>query len=301
MILEVDQLNEDPSSSGQKDLVFIKSLADDTKVSILGIERPWLSEAEGLILPNHDTGRILPTESQRNTTDPLVDANDSSATECDSTNESSVYSIPLPPLKKLDGAKPISRPKTIKLILRLKSTFKAKTLKGVTINKPSAAPAKGNKNSSASKVNSTPAGKLKSMKIKDDPPLAICDIRKPIWYLDSGCSRHITGVKSYLHKYVEQPRPKFNEKRETIFISNKEVVMIALRVRDVYVLDMTSSAQESCFFAKASKNLNWIWHKRLTRLNFKTINKLAKQNLVIGLPSLVYSKDKPWKKLKKKL
>nr|GEY19009.1 retrovirus-related Pol polyprotein from transposon TNT 1-94 [Tanacetum cinerariifolium] len=34
------------------------------------------------------------------------------------------------------------------------------------------------------------------------------DIRKPIWYMDSGCSRHITGVKSYLHKYVEQPGPK---------------------------------------------------------------------------------------------
>ncbi|GKF74891.1 hypothetical protein Tco_0224335, partial [Tanacetum coccineum] len=30
-----------------------------------------------------------------------------------------------------------------------------------------------------------------------------CDIRKPIWYLDSGCSRHMTGVKIYLHKYVE--------------------------------------------------------------------------------------------------
>ncbi|GJR13710.1 hypothetical protein Tco_0796362 [Tanacetum coccineum] len=24
----------------------------------------------------------------------------------------------------------------------------------------------------------------------------------------SGCSRHMTGVKSYLHKYMEQPRPK---------------------------------------------------------------------------------------------
>ncbi|GJY93477.1 hypothetical protein Tco_0509259 [Tanacetum coccineum] len=34
------------------------------------------------------------------------------------------------------------------------------------------------------------------------------DIRKPIWYLDSGSSRHMTGIKSYLHKYVEQPGPK---------------------------------------------------------------------------------------------
>ncbi|GJQ89200.1 retrovirus-related pol polyprotein from transposon TNT 1-94 [Tanacetum coccineum] len=109
----------------------------------------------------------------------------------------------------------------------------------------------------------------------------------------SGCSRHMTGVKSYPHKYMEQPGSKFDEKRGTIFNSNKEVVMIAPRVRDVYVLDMTSSTQESCFFAKASENLNWLWHKRLAHLNFKTINKMAKQNLVIGLPSLVYSKDKP--------
>ncbi|GJV56050.1 retrovirus-related pol polyprotein from transposon TNT 1-94 [Tanacetum coccineum] len=65
--------------------------------------------------------------------------------------------------------------------------------------------------------------------------------------------------------------------------------MIAPRVRDVVVLDMKSSAQESCFFAKASKNLNWLWHKRLAHLNIKTIIKLAKQNLVIGLTSLTSS------------
>ncbi|GJU08275.1 hypothetical protein Tco_1124705 [Tanacetum coccineum] len=146
-ILGVDQLTEDPSSSEQKDLVFVKSSVDDTKVSIPGIERPWLSEAEGFILPNNDTSRILPVESQRNTTDP--------------------------PVAKLDGAERVSGPKTIKSILRSKSTFKSETLKGVIINEPSSDPAKGNKSSSASKGNSTSAGKLKSVKIEDDPPLAI--------------------------------------------------------------------------------------------------------------------------------
>ncbi|GJS69557.1 retrovirus-related pol polyprotein from transposon TNT 1-94 [Tanacetum coccineum] len=63
-ILGADQLNEDPSSFGQKGLVFVKYSANDTKVSIPGVERPWLSKAEGFILPNHDTGRILPSESQ---------------------------------------------------------------------------------------------------------------------------------------------------------------------------------------------------------------------------------------------
>ncbi|GJZ08982.1 hypothetical protein Tco_0543265 [Tanacetum coccineum] len=172
-IIRVDQLIEDPSSSGQKDLVFVKSSADDTKVSIPGVERPWLSEVEGFILPNHDTGRILLAESQRNKTDPLIAITDSLATNYDLANESSVCSTPLLPLKKLDGAEPVSGPKTIKSILRSKSTFKAETLKGVIINEPSSSPARGNKSSSASKVNSAPAGKLKSVKIKDDPPLAI--------------------------------------------------------------------------------------------------------------------------------
>ncbi|GJS22719.1 retrovirus-related pol polyprotein from transposon TNT 1-94 [Tanacetum coccineum] len=38
----------------------------------------------------------------------------------------------------------------------------------------------------------------------------------------------------------------FDEKKGIIFNSNKEVMRIAPRVRDVYVLDMTSSAQQSC-------------------------------------------------------
>ncbi|GKC41611.1 hypothetical protein Tco_1059333, partial [Tanacetum coccineum] len=113
-ILRFDQLTEDPSSSGQKDLIFVKSSADDTKVSIPGVERLWLSKAKGFILPNHDTGRILPTESQRNTTESSVAVTNSSVSDYDSVDESLVYSTPLPPLEKLDGAKPISGPKTIK-------------------------------------------------------------------------------------------------------------------------------------------------------------------------------------------
>ncbi|GJW04637.1 retrovirus-related pol polyprotein from transposon TNT 1-94 [Tanacetum coccineum] len=114
-------------------------------------------------------------------------------------------------------------------------------------------------------------------------------IREPVWYLDSGCSS-MTGVKSYLHKYVEQPGPK----QGTIFNANKEIVLIAPRRNDVYVLDMSSlTPNGACFFAKASESVNWLWHKRLSHLNFKNINKLAKQNKVLGLPSLVYSKDKP--------
>ncbi|GJV96635.1 retrovirus-related pol polyprotein from transposon TNT 1-94 [Tanacetum coccineum] len=91
-------------------------------------------------------------------------------------------------------------------------------------------------------------------------------------------------------KYIVQ----FDDKQGTIFNANKEIVLIAPRRNDVYVLDMSSlTPNGACFFAKASESVNWLWHKRLSHLNFKNINKLAKQNKVLGLPSLVYSKDKP--------
>nr|GEX84184.1 hypothetical protein [Tanacetum cinerariifolium] len=170
---EIDVVRKEGDRNGKKDLVFLKSSADDTKVTIPGIERPWLSEAEGFILSNHDTGRILPDESQRNTTDPSVAVTDSSATIYDLTDESSVCNTPLPLLKKLHCVEPIFGPETIKSILRSKSTFKAEALKGVILNEPSLAPTKRNKISSALKVHSALTGNLKSVKIKDDPPLAI--------------------------------------------------------------------------------------------------------------------------------
>nr|GFB18870.1 hypothetical protein [Tanacetum cinerariifolium] len=61
------------------------------------------------------------------------------------------------PPEKLTGVEPDSGPKTIKSILKSKSTFKAETLKGFIMNEPPSAPARGNKSSSAFKTNSAPA------------------------------------------------------------------------------------------------------------------------------------------------
>nr|GEW78714.1 reverse transcriptase domain-containing protein [Tanacetum cinerariifolium] len=188
----VDQLTEDPSSSGKKDPVFLKSSANDIKVTIPGVERPWLFEAEGFILQNHDTGRILPTESQRNTTDPLVA--DFLATDYDSVDQSSVYSTPLLPLKKLDGSEPISGPKTIKLILRSKFTFKAEALKGVITNEPSLALAKDNKNSSALKVHSA----LQLQNVLQDKFKRSCELCGLNNHLSENCYKVMFSKKEYL-------------------------------------------------------------------------------------------------------
>ncbi|GJW40003.1 retrovirus-related pol polyprotein from transposon TNT 1-94 [Tanacetum coccineum] len=46
-----------------------------------------------------------------------------------------------------------------------------------------------------------------------------------------------------------------------------------------------------CLLSKASKNKSWLWHRRLSHLNFGTLNKLAKDGLARGIPKLKFQKD----------
>ncbi|GJW15546.1 retrovirus-related pol polyprotein from transposon TNT 1-94 [Tanacetum coccineum] len=41
----------------------------------------------------------------------------------------------------------------------------------------------------------------------------------------------------------------------------------------------------------ASKTKSWLWHRRLSHLNFGTLNKLAKDGLARGIPRLKFQKD----------
>nr|GFA42930.1 putative ribonuclease H-like domain-containing protein [Tanacetum cinerariifolium] len=58
----------------------------------------------------------------------------------------------------------------------------------------------------------------------------------------------------------------------------------------ILVEDMIKSSP-ICLLSKASKNKSWLWHRRLNRLNFGTINDLARKDLVRGLPRLKFKKD----------
>ncbi|GKD06745.1 retrovirus-related pol polyprotein from transposon TNT 1-94 [Tanacetum coccineum] len=46
-----------------------------------------------------------------------------------------------------------------------------------------------------------------------------------------------------------------------------------------------------CLLSKASKTKSWLWYRRLSHLNFDTLNKLAKDGLARGIPMLKFQKD----------
>nr|GEV18196.1 hypothetical protein [Tanacetum cinerariifolium] len=55
----------------------------------------------------------------------------------------------------------------------------------------------------------------------------------------------------------------------------------------------------TCLFAKATINESNLWHRRLAHINFKTINKLVKGNLVRGLPTKGFENDNTYVACKK--
>ncbi|GKA40704.1 ribonuclease H-like domain-containing protein [Tanacetum coccineum] len=139
---------------------------------------------------------------------------------------------------------------------------------------------------------------------------------------DSGCSKHMTGNKSFLTDYQEvdggfvvftgSPKGgkirtgkldfedvyfvkelKFNlfsvsqmrDKKNNVLFTKTECLVLSL---DFKLLDERGL---TCLFAKATTDESNLWHRRLGHINFKTMNKLVKGNLVRGLPSKLFENN----------
>nr|GFC18884.1 retrovirus-related Pol polyprotein from transposon TNT 1-94 [Tanacetum cinerariifolium] len=154
-----------------------------------------------------------------------------------------------------------------------------------------------------------------------------------LWYLESGCSKHMTGDRSQLTNFVNKflgtvkfsndhvakimgygnykiknvtiSRVYFVEglgynlfsvgqfcdsdlevafRQHTCFIRHLEGVdlLTGSRGNNLYTLSLGEMMASSpiCLLSKASKTKSWLWHRRLSHLNFCAINHLARQGLV---------------------
>ncbi|GJY24276.1 ribonuclease H-like domain-containing protein [Tanacetum coccineum] len=113
-----------------------------------------------------------------------------------------------------------------------------------------------------------------------------------IGIVDSGCSRSMTGNKEKLDDFV-QNKVLFTDTdclvltEEFQLPDESQVVLRIPRERDLYTFSISELQPEqnvTCLVAKASLDESTRWHRRMAHVNFKTINKLAKEGLVDGLP-----------------
>nr|GFB41022.1 retrovirus-related Pol polyprotein from transposon TNT 1-94 [Tanacetum cinerariifolium] len=71
------------------------------------------------------------------------------------------------------------------------------------------------------------------------------------------------------------------------------VLITGNRRFDLYTISLQESTSSTPLYlmAKASPTQAWLWHRRLSHLNFDYINMLSKKDIMIGLLKLKYVKD----------
>nr|GEW48153.1 uncharacterized mitochondrial protein AtMg00810-like [Tanacetum cinerariifolium] len=77
-------------------------------------------------------------------------------------------------------------------------------------------------------------------------------------------------------------------------IDESQVLLRVPRKNNMYSVALKNIVPKeglTCLFAKATSDESKIWHRRLGNLNFKTMNKLFKGNLVRGLPSKLFENN----------
>ncbi|GJS19006.1 putative ribonuclease H-like domain-containing protein [Tanacetum coccineum] len=100
----------------------------------------------------------------------------------------------------------------------------------------------------------------------------ICDNKNSVLFTDSECL--------VLGKYFK--------------IDDTHVLLRTPRQHNMYSIDLNNIVPHknlTCLIAKAIIDESMLWHRRLGHLNFKTMNKLVRNNLVKGLPSKSFEND----------
>ncbi|GKA34621.1 putative ribonuclease H-like domain-containing protein [Tanacetum coccineum] len=113
---------------------------------------------------------------------------------------------------------------------------------------------------------------------KQHPRLKFRDIPAYLSYLT-----HSTGFANSNKSLHEKP-----------IIDESQVLLRVPRKNNMYSVDLKNIVPKgglTCLFAKVTSNESKLWHRRLGHLNFKTMNKLVKGNLVRGLPSKLFEND----------
>nr|GEW30311.1 retrotransposon protein, putative, unclassified [Tanacetum cinerariifolium] len=109
-----------------------------------------------------------------------------------------------------------------------------------------------------------------------------------IFIVDSGCTKHMTGNLKLLCNFIEKDMGTVrfgNDQKSTCFVRDLQGndLLTGNRGSDLYTISLqeSTSATPLCLMVKASPTQAWLWHRRLSHLNFDYINLLSKKDVVI--------------------
>nr|GEX87240.1 retrovirus-related Pol polyprotein from transposon TNT 1-94 [Tanacetum cinerariifolium] len=126
------------------------------------------------------------------------------------------------------------------------------------------------------------------------PTVVPISTRKPISQANNSVATH--NKKKVASKSTKQkPQSYFRVLKSTCFVRDLQGndLLIGNQGSDLYIISLQESTSSTPLYlmAMATPTQAWLWHQRLSHLNFDYINLLSKKDTVIGLPKLKYIKD----------
>ncbi|GJV11344.1 retrovirus-related pol polyprotein from transposon TNT 1-94 [Tanacetum coccineum] len=112
---------------------------------------------------------------------------------------------------------------------------------------------------------------------------------KKVYYV-KGLGHNLFSIGQFCEKGLEVAFRK-----STCFVRKEDGVDFltgdcSLNFYTITLNEITSNSS-ACLLAKPSSSQSWLWHQRLSHLNFATFSNLVKNNLVRGLPKMKFEKD----------
>ncbi|GKE76404.1 retrovirus-related pol polyprotein from transposon TNT 1-94, partial [Tanacetum coccineum] len=132
-------------------------------------------------------------------------------------------------------------------------------------------------------------------------------IQLVLWIVDNGCSKHMTGnlqlLRNFIEKFIGTVRFENDHfavitgygdyVQGNLMICHGDDLLTGSRDSNLYTISISKMAASSlvCLMSRATSTKSWLWHRRISYLNFGTINQLTLKDLVDGLSKFKYNED----------
>ncbi|XP_024200303.1 uncharacterized protein LOC112203592 [Rosa chinensis] len=144
---------------------------------------------------------------------------------------------------------------------------------------------------------------------------ALADKRKDFWYVDSGCSRHMTGDKAWFISFEDESTtgsvtfgdgrkakilargtvntPGIPNLKNVLYVEGLTANLISVsHLADDYEDVWFNKQRCDCLTVRSAEETFEIWHRRLGHVNYQDLLKLSTKQCVRGLPALSGRIDK---------
>ncbi|GJY55869.1 putative ribonuclease H-like domain-containing protein [Tanacetum coccineum] len=132
----------------------------------------------------------------------------------------------------------------------------------------------------------TGKGKIRTGKLDFEDVYFVKELKFNLFSVSQMCDKTNSVLFTESECLILSPEFKLLDENQVMLKIPRKDNMYSFELKNVVL-----SKGLTCLFAKATNDESKMWHMRLGYVNFKTLNKRVKGNLVRGLPSKIFGND----------